>query len=187
MNGVPNLYGLILILMAVHRPSIDFDLFSLKPFLIVLAISSSRLFFQVLTSQRRVSHIHISPLALPVAIFVTVSTISAILSNNVERSVVYTSYVVVVFALHLVVYQFARTISTKITLTLLCVAGFVHGLVSLTAYALDLSGFVSNLNFIYLHIPRPGEPIEAPRMVGLNTNPILSAMNLSFYLAISFV
>jgi len=176
-----------MLLMVVHRPFIKLDLFSLKPFMLGMAAVAGVLLLRNLSRQTGEFNIRIAPFILPMTTFVIVAGISGIASEDIERSFVLIAAILVCFTLYWLIYTLARSTPNKMILASICQAGVILGIVSMTLYILDLTGLVTDLDFVFYGNPNLGEFSGAGRMIGLNNDPNFSAMDISFYLMVSLV
>ena len=180
------LFFLLLVLIDVHRPFVKLSFFSLKPFMIGMVIVGGVLILRAMANRKLPYHFWGSPIFLPVAVFILIVIIGSTLqAKNISRSYVLVMALLFFFFLYLMLYQFTRTLLIKHTLFLVCMAGALLGLISIATYVLALSGVIPALDFVLLGSPNLGEFSGAPRMIGLNNDPNLSAMDISVYLMVS--
>ncbi len=179
--------GLMLVLMIVHKPFIELGLFSLKPFMIGMILVFGLLVLDMLAKEAGPLNFRIPPFILPMAAFVALALISGLFAKNVMRSLVLTVAVMVGVAFYWLLYILVLSVSHKRILILICLAGIITGLVSVTLYVFELIGFLPGIDFVFYGNPNMGEFSGAGRMIGLNNDPNIFAVNVSFYFIISMV
>jgi O-antigen ligase len=174
---------LLLVLMSVHKPFVNLELFSLKPYLVGMGTLSLAL---VLTRHPRnwpSGQIHEA--VLPVLALMVAILLSAFQAVDVGRAFVLLAALGVVIMLSGLLYRLSAEASTAQTLRCTLLAGILLAALSIAGYVLNVRGFLMDMEFIYRGNPNLSAASDAPRMMGLHLDPNFFALTMSFYFLVA--